>query len=72
MMLGRWRSSKVLAPTRVLANRSTMYRFMPWTIDTTAMRKVTPISTPISEKKLLSFCARMVRSAIRTASSRRI
>src|SRR5829696_3240223 len=67
-MLGRCRSSNVLAPMRVLANRSTLYRFMPCTTDTTAMRKVTPISTPISEKKLLSFCARTVASAIRTAS----
>ena len=37
---------------------------MPCTIDTTAIRNVTPISTPISEKKLLSFCARIVRSAM--------
>ncbi len=71
-MLGRWRSSKVFAPMRVLANRSTMYRFIPWTIETTAMRNVTPIRTPISEKKLFSFCARMVRNAIRTASRKRI
>ena len=55
LMLGRWRTSNVLAPTRVLANRSTMYRFMPWTMETTAMRKVTPMSTPTSEKKLFSF-----------------
>src|SRR5689334_21523455 len=68
-MLGRCRSSNVLAPISVLANRSTMYRFMPCTIDTTAMRKVTPISTPISEKKLLSFWLRMVRNAMPTASS---
>ena len=47
-----------------------MYRFMPWTIDTTAIRNVTPMSTPISEKKLLSFWARMVRSAMRTASKK--
>src|SRR5690349_1780403 len=72
MMLGRCRSSNVLAPIRVLANRSTMYRFMPCTIDTTAIRNVTPISTPISEKKLLSFWARMVRNAMPTASSRRM
>src|SRR3954449_9125783 len=45
---------------------------MPCTIDTTAMRKVTPIRTPISEKKLLSFWARIIRSAIRTASSKGI
>ena len=43
-----------------LANLSSMYSFMPCTIDTTAIRKVTPISTPISEKKLFSFCARIV------------
>ena len=49
-----------------------MYTFMPWMIETTAIRNVTPISTPISEKKLLSFWARMVRNAIPTASSRRI
>src|SRR5689334_25402932 len=72
MMLGRCRSSNVLAPMSVLANRSTMYRFMPCTIDTTAIRKVTPIRTPISEKKLLSFWARMVRNAMPTASSRRM
>src|SRR5512138_544787 len=71
-MLGRCRSSNVLAPMSVLAKRSTMYRFMPCTIDTTAIRKVTPISTPIREKKLLSFWVRMVRNAIPTASSRRI
>ena len=59
----------MLAPTRVFANLSTMYRFIPCTMETTAMRKVTPISTPTREKKLLSFCVRMVRSAIRTASS---
>ena len=58
----------MLRPTSRLANWSSMYTFMPWMMDTTAMRKVTPISTPIREKKLLSFCDRMVRSAIRTAS----
>ena len=36
------------------------------------MRNVTPISTPISEKKLFSFCARMVRNAMPTASRKRI
>ena len=49
-----------------------MYMFMPCTIDTTAIRNVTPMSTPISEKKLLSFCARIVWSARRTASSQGI
>ena len=55
LMLGRCRSSKVFAPTSVLANLSTMYRFIPCTMETTAMRKVTPMRTPTSEKKLLSF-----------------
>ena len=45
-----------------------MYTFMPCTIDTTAIRNVTPISTPTSEKKLLSFWARMDDSASLTAS----
>jgi len=58
-ILGRCRSSNVFAPISVLANRSTMYRFIPWTIETTAMRKVTPIITPRSVKKLLSFCTRI-------------
>src|SRR4029077_8950107 len=67
-MAGKRRTSKVFTPIRPLANRSCMYRFIPWTIETTAMRKVTPIRTPIREKKLLSFCARMVRRARRMAS----
>src|SRR3970282_1186338 len=41
---------------------------IPGTIDTTAIRKVTPISTPISEKKLLSFWVRRVSSASPMAS----
>src|SRR6476620_11461223 len=45
-----------------------MYTFMPWMIETTAIRNVTPISTPISEKKLLSFWDRMVPRAMRIAS----
>jgi len=32
-----------------------MKTFMPSTIETTAIRKVTPIKTPSIEKKLLSF-----------------
>ena len=68
-MAGMRRTSKLFTPISPLANRSSMYWFMPWTMETTAMRKVTPISTPMSEKKLFSFCVRMVRSAIRTASS---
>src|SRR5688500_49887 len=67
-MLGRWRSWNVLRPPSRFANSSSMYTFMPCTIDTTAIRKVTPISTPMREKKLFSFCARIIRSAMRTAS----
>src|SRR5215212_6872994 len=37
-------------------------------METTAMRKVTPIITPRSVKKLLSFWARICESASRTAS----
>src|SRR4051812_14350419 len=70
-MLGRWRSSKVLAPTSVLANRSTMYRFIPCTTDTTATRNITPMRTPTSEKKLLSFCVRIIPTATPPASSSR-
>ena len=44
-----------------------MYRVIPATIDTTAIRKVTPIVTPMTVKKLLSFCTRMVSKASRTA-----
>src|SRR6266852_8719541 len=33
---------------------------MPCTTDTTAMRNITPMNTPMIEKALLSFCARMV------------
>ena len=36
---------------------------MPPTIETTAMRNVTPIVTPITVKKLLSFCTRIVSQA---------
>src|SRR5574338_780671 len=67
-MLGRCRSWNVLMPTSLSANCSSMYTFIPCTIDTTAIRNVTPISTPTREKKLLSFCAQMARSAMRTAS----
>src|SRR3954453_23850176 len=41
---------------------------MPPTIDTTAMRKVTPIMTPSRVKKLLSFCTQICCRARRTAS----
>src|ERR1051326_551311 len=68
LKLGIRRSWNVLRPTSRLANLSSMYTFMPWTIETTAIRKVTPISTPRREKKLLSFWTRIVSRAIRTAS----
>ena len=42
---------------------------MPWTIETTAIRNITPISTPMSENTLLSFCVHMLRSAIMIASN---
>src|SRR2546423_9428621 len=41
---------------------------MPSTTDTTAMRNITPMKTPMIENPLLSFCARMVWKARRTAS----
>src|SRR4051812_38704545 len=43
---------------------------MPPTIDTTAMRKVTPIITPSRVKKLLSFCTQICCSARRMASKK--
>src|ERR1041385_2881200 len=64
LKLGIRRSWKVFRPTSLLANLSSMYTFMPCTMDTTAIRKV----TPISEKKLLSFWTRIVSRAMRTAS----
>ena len=45
-----------------------MYRPMPSTIETTAMRNITPMVTPISVKKLFSFWARIWARASRTAS----
>src|SRR5437867_8498668 len=68
LKLGIRGSWKVLRPISLFANLSSMYTFMPCTMETTAIRKVTPISTPIREKKLLSFWTRMVSSAIPTAS----
>src|SRR5579859_6742774 len=41
---------------------------MPPTIETTAIRNVTPIATPSSVKKLLSFCTRIWARASRMAS----
>src|SRR5258705_10587901 len=51
---------------------SVMYRLMPPTIDTTAMRKVTPIITPSRVKKLLSFCTQICWRARRIASKKGI
>ena len=45
---------------------------MPSTIETTVMRNITPMQTPMSVKKLLSFWTRMVWRASRTASNRGI
>jgi hypothetical protein len=45
---------------------------MPPTIDTTAIRKVTPIITPRRVKKLLSFCTQICWRARRTASRKGI
>jgi len=45
---------------------------MPCTTDTTAMRNITPMNTPMIEKVLLSFWARMVCRARRTASRKAI
>src|SRR6266542_471694 len=42
---------------------------MPSTIDTTAMRNITPIVTPSRVKKLFSFCTRICASASRMAST---
>src|SRR5688572_14444210 len=61
-------SWKVFSPIRRLANWSSMYTFIPWMIDTTAIRNVTPISTPIAENAVLSFWVRRVCAASRTAS----
>src|SRR4249920_616646 len=41
---------------------------MPPTIETTAMRNVTPIMTPSRVKKLLSFCTQICFRARRIAS----
>src|ERR687896_508140 len=51
---------------------SRMYRLIPPTIETTAMRNVTPIVTPSRVKKLFSFCTRIWASASLTASNRDI
>src|SRR5690606_30891681 len=45
-----------------------MYLFMPSTTLTTVMRNMTPMMTPRTAKKLLSFCARIWFSARSTPS----
>jgi len=54
----------------VPANLSVMYRFIPCTTETTAMRNITPMNTPTIEKALFSFCARRVWRARRIASKK--
>ena len=67
-MSGMRRSVNVLTPRIFAANSSVMYRLIPSTIETTAMRNITPIMTPISVKKLLSFWTRIWARARRTDS----
>src|SRR5687767_13750768 len=47
-----------------------MYLPIPSTIETTAMRNMTPMVTPSSVKLLLSFCTQIWARARRTASRR--
>ena len=44
----------------VPANFSVMYTLMPFVIDQAPIKNATPMNTPMSEKPLLSFCARSV------------
>src|SRR5687767_9599622 len=69
-MSGMRRSVNVFTPRIFAANSSVMYRLMPSTIETTAMRNITPIMTPISVKKLLSFCTLIWARARRTDSKK--
>src|SRR5688572_4198517 len=64
------RSVKVFTPRMRAANSSVMYRLIPSTIDTTAMRNITPIMTPRSVKKLLSFWTLICARASRTDSKK--
>src|SRR5690242_1806368 len=52
------------------AKSSSMYFPMPVTMDTTAMRNITPIITPSRVKKLLSFWTRICWRASLTASKK--
>src|SRR3989442_365985 len=69
LTLGRCRRWKVFTPTSVPANLSVMYTFMPFTIDHAPIRNVTPMNTPMREKPLFSFWARICCSARRSASN---
>src|SRR5687767_2872752 len=70
LMFGLWRSSNELTAMILPTSSSRMYRLIPPTIETTAMRKVTPIVTPRRVKKLLSFWTLIWLRARRTASRR--
>jgi hypothetical protein len=65
---GKRRSVKVFAPSTRPAKSSSTYLLIPVTMDTTAIRNMTPIITPSRVKKLLSFCTRICWSASLTAS----
>src|SRR5512140_3428361 len=65
---GKRRSVNVFTPRNLAAKSSSMYFDIPFTIDTTAIRNITPIVTPSSVKKLFSFCTRICVRASRIAS----
>src|SRR5690348_4418595 len=71
-MSGKLRRLKVFTPRNFPAKSSSTYRFIPCTMETTAIRNITLIVTPINVKKLFSFCTRSVPRASRTASKRRM
>jgi hypothetical protein len=58
-MLGCCRRSNEFFVMSLPTRSSSTYRPTPWTIDTMAMRNITPMATPMSVKKLLSFCTRI-------------
>ncbi len=60
---GKRRKVKVFTPRNFAAKSSSMYFDIPFTIDTTAIRNITPIVTPRSVKKLFSFCTLICMSA---------
>ncbi len=65
---GRRRKLYVFTPMILPAKSFSTYWLIPSTIETTAMRNITPIMTPSSVKKLFSFWTRIVSSARRMAS----